>query len=207
MSRRLLTTVVLVVAIVAAAVAYLTWPRPAARTTETQATGATEPVPIGGPFSLVDQEGRRVTEADLQGRVTLVYFGYTFCPDMCPLGLQKITEALEKLPAEQAARVLPLFFTVDPARDTVPVMREYMASFDPRIRALTGSEAEVKTALGAYKVYSRKADPEAEADYLVDHSTFTFLMAPDGRYLAHFGHDTTAEAMAERLRGALDASS
>ena len=158
---------------------------------------------IGGPFSLVAQDGRRVTDGDLKGRFALVYFGYTHCPDMCPLGLEKVTRAMELLPPAAAERVQPVFITFDPARDTPEVMRAYAASFHPRLLALTGSEAEVQGALKAYRVYARKADDaNAGGEYLVDHSTFTYVMGPDGRYLAHFSHGTTAEEMAKRL-GAL----
>ena len=155
---------------------------------------------IGGPFSLVAQDGRRVTDGDLKGRFALVYFGYTHCPDMCPLGLEKVTRAMELLPPAAAERVQPVFITFDPARDTPEVMRAYAASFHPRLLALTGSEAEVQGALKAYRVYARKADDaNAGGEYLVDHSTFTYVMGPDGRYLAHFSHGTTPEEMAKRL--------
>jgi protein SCO1/2 len=160
---------------------------------------------IGGPFSLVAQDGRRVTEGDLKGRFSVVYFGYTHCPDMCPLGLETVTRAMELLPQPAAERVQPVFVTVDPARDTPEVMRAYAASFHPRLLALSGSEAEVQGALKAYRVYARKAAEGTQAggaEYLVDHSTFTYVMGPDGRYLAHFSHGTTAEDMAKRL-GAL----
>lgn len=159
-------------------------------------------VPIGGPFSLVDQTGQRVTNEDFKGRFMLVYFGYTFCPDVCPLGLQTIAQALDALPPDQQERIVPLFVTVDPARDTVEVMREYVTSFHPRLVGLTGSEDEIKSTLSAYRVYAQKADPE-EGSYLVDHSTFTYLMSPEGRYVTHFGHATTAEEMTARLAEAV----
>lgn len=157
-------------------------------------------VPIGGPFTLTDQTGRRVTEADYRGRLMLVYFGYTFCPDVCPLGLQTVAAALDELPADVQDQVVPLFITVDPERDTVPVMRDYVAAFHPRLVGLTGSEADVAATLRAYRVYaSRSAAPAGDDGYLVDHSTFTYLMDRQGRYLAHFGHDTTPDAMAKRI--------
>ncbi len=164
-----------------------------------------EPVPIGGPFSLVDHTGRRVTEQDFRGRHMLVYFGYTYCPDMCPLGLQTVAQALDSLPPEQQERVVPLFVTVDPERDSVEVMRDYVASFHPRLVGLTGSPEEVAAALKAYRVYARKAERKEDGSYLVDHSTFAYLMGPDGRYVTHFGHATTAEQMAQRIGEALKA--
>jgi cytochrome oxidase Cu insertion factor (SCO1/SenC/PrrC family) len=165
-------------------------------------------VPIGGPFALTDQTGKRVTEQDFRGRHMLVYFGYTACPDMCPLGLQTVSEALDDLPPELQDKVVPLFITVDPARDTVEVMRDYVKAFHPRLVGLTGSEAEVADALRAYRVYARKADATTAGDggYLVDHSTFTYLMDTDGKYLSHFGHGTTPEGMAGRLGELLAAS-
>lgn len=157
-------------------------------------------VSIGGPFTLTDQTGKQVTDADYRGRFMLVYFGYTFCPDVCPLGLQTIAAALDELPAEVQDQIVPLFITVDPERDTVPVMRDYVAAFHPRLVGLTGSEAEVTAAVRAYRVYaSRSSAPAGDDGYLVDHSTFTYLMDRQGRYLAHFGHDTTPDEMAKRM--------
>jgi protein SCO1/2 len=135
----------------------------------------------------------------------LVYFGYTFCPDICPLGLQTMTQAIDGLPPEQQEQIVPVFVTVDPERDTVQVMRDYVGSFHPRLVGLTGSTAEVGEALRAWRVYAQKAEPK-DGSYLVDHSTFTYLMGPDGRYVTHFGHATTAEEMTQRVGEALKAS-
>ncbi len=158
------------------------------------------PVPIGGPFTLTDQTGKRVTAEDFRGRFMLVYFGYTFCPDICPLGLQTVAQTLDELLPELQERVVPVFITVDPARDTVEVVRDYVRLFHPRLVGLTGSEAEIADALRAWRVYARKAEATGgDGAYLVDHSTFTYLMDREGRYLAHFGHGTTPEEMAKRL--------
>ena len=136
----------------------------------------------------------------------LVYFGYTFCPDVCPLGLTNIAEAIDRLPAEDREQVVPIFITVDPARDTVEVMRDYVGAFSDRLIGLTGSEGAVQDAVRAYRVYASKADSETEGgDYLVDHSTFTYLMGRDGKYLAHFGHSTTPAEMSERIEAAIGA--
>jgi protein SCO1/2 len=129
----------------------------------------------------------------------LVYFGYTYCPDICPLGLQTMTEAVHELPDEVARQVVPLFITVDPERDTLPVMTEYVGLFDDGLIGLTGTPAEIGAVTKAYRVYARKADSSTAADYLMDHSTFTYLMGPDGEYVTHFGHGTTPEQMAARI--------
>lgn len=163
-----------------------------------------EPVPIGGPFTLTDHTGRRVSEQDFRGRHMLVYFGYTYCPDICPLGLQTIAQALDSLPPEQQAQVVPVFMTVDPERDTVEVMRDYVTQFDSRLVGLTGSPDEVARAAKEFRVYAHKAEVK-DGTYLVDHSTFTFLMGPDGDYITHFGHATTADEMGQKIAAALQA--
>lgn len=170
-----------------------------------QATAVTAPA-IGGPFTLVDQNGNTVTEADFKDRFTLVYFGYTFCPDVCPTALNRNAEALEIL-GEQAEKIVPVFITVDPERDTVAHMKEYVAFFDPRLVGLTGSEEQVQAAAKAYRVYYAKVKEDgagADADnYLMDHTSITFMMGPDGRFLQHFSHDATPKDMAKRMREVL----
>jgi len=163
------------------------------------AGGATTGVAaIGGPFSLVDHTGRRVSEADFRGKHELIYFGYTFCPDVCPTELAVMSQALDLL-GDQASKVTPIFITVDPARDTVPVMAEYRQHFHPSLVALTGSEAEIAAAAKAFRVYFAKAGEDDE-NYLLDHSSFVFLMDEAGRYLTHFGPNTSADVMARRIR-------
>lgn len=157
-------------------------------------------VPIGGAFSLVDQDGRRLTEADFRDKWMLVYFGYTWCPDACPLGLTTVAEALDQLPAGTAEQIQPVLISVDPERDTPAVLKEYVAAFHPRLLGLTGTPEEAQAAAKAWRVYARKGEPRADGGYLVDHSTFTYLMAPDGTYATHFGHDATPEAMAAKLQ-------
>ena len=158
---------------------------------------------IGGPFTLVDQDGRTVTEKNWPGQYLLVYFGYTFCPDVCPTDLQRNAQAMVALEARKpaaAARVQPLFITVDPERDTVAVMKAYVTAFHPRLVGLTGSQAQVDAAKRAYRVYSAKAQQgDTAADYLVDHSALTYLMTPDGKYAAHFSSAVTPEEVAARL--------
>jgi protein SCO1/2 len=195
MPRWLAAVLVALALVAAAALGYVFLVPSAERTATAQQQGT---VPIGGPFSLVDQTGKRVTEKDFRGKFMLVYFGYTFCPDVCPLGLQTVVQAMDDLPSDVQDRIVPLFITIDPARDTVEVMRDYVQAFHPRLVGLTGSEAEVDAALRAYRVYARKGEAKDGA-YLMDHSTFTYLMDREGNYLAHFGHGTTPEAMAGRL--------
>jgi cytochrome oxidase Cu insertion factor (SCO1/SenC/PrrC family) len=160
---------------------------------------------IGGPFTLTDQHGKEVTEKDFAGRYMLIYFGYTFCPDICPTSLTVMAAALDRLPQQQAEQVVPVFITVDPARDTVEQLAAYAPLFHPRLVALTGSEDEVREAARAWRVYYHVPDEEGDA-YLVDHSTFVYLMGPDGSYRTHFGIDASPEAMAEAIGEEIAAS-
>lgn len=155
---------------------------------------------IGGPFTLVDQNGVTVTERDLLGHTTIVFFGYTFCPDVCPIGLNRITEALEQLGA-RADKIVPYFFTIDPARDTPAALQEFAQHFHPRLRALTGTEEQVQQAVTAYKVY-RKLDKRSpdDVEYVVDHTSLIYVLGPDGKYAAHFSHGTPVADMVARLR-------
>jgi cytochrome oxidase Cu insertion factor (SCO1/SenC/PrrC family) len=155
---------------------------------------------IGGPFSLVDQRGKQVTEQDFAGRFMLVYFGYTFCPDICPLTLATMAQAIEQLSPEQADQVVPIFITVDPERDTVKQLASYAPLFSPRLVALTGTPEQIKQAAKAYRVYFAKVAGGGSSDYLMDHSAFIYLMGPDGRYRRHFGHNATPEDIAKALR-------
>jgi len=157
-------------------------------------------VDIGGPFRLTNQYGERVTAQDFAGRYMMIYFGYTYCPDICPMTLANMTQAIDQLPEETAQKVVPIFITVDPERDTVEQLSEYAPLFHPRLIALTGTDAEVKTAARAYRVYFKKVEDDGSGDYLVDHSSFVFLMGPDGDYITHFGHSATPEDMATALR-------
>jgi protein SCO1/2 len=165
---------------------------------------------FGGPFSLTDHDGVRRTDADYRGKYMLMFFGYTSCPAICPTDLQHMATALDLLGAD-AARVQPLFITVDPARDTPDVLKDYVANFGPRFVGLTGSEADIRKVARTYRIHRRKVvmdDMEAHGeghgghhvDYLVDHATLTFLMGPDGKFLTLFPHDTDGAVMAERLR-------
>lgn len=152
---------------------------------------------IGGPFTLTDQHGKTRTAADFKGRYALVFFGYTHCPDFCPTGLQMIVAALDEL-GPDAARVTPIFVTIDPARDTAAGLKDYASLFHPRLVALTGTPEQVAAAAKAYKVYYAKVGKDE--DYLMDHSTFTYLMGPDGKYRAAFRHGTDPSRIAARIK-------
>jgi protein SCO1 len=158
---------------------------------------------VGGPFTLTDQHGAEVTEQDFAGRYMLVYFGYTYCPDICPLSLANMTRAVDLLSPDQADQVVPIFITVDPERDTVNQLAEYAPLFHPRLVALTGSPEAIKAAAQAYRVYFAKAGKDGTDDYLMDHSTFIYLMGPDGRYVRHFAHNAAPEEIAAGIGAAL----
>ncbi len=158
---------------------------------------------IGGPFELVDQNGETRRDSDFAGLYRLITFGYTFCPDICPATLLTMTEALEQLAAgspELAGKVVPLFVTVDPERDTVAALKDYAPHFHPDLVALTGSAEQIAQAAKAFRVFYRKAESDSASDYLMDHSSYIFLMGPDGGYVSHFGHDSTSEDMAAKLK-------
>ena len=165
------------------------------------AVGAIGPrgVQIGGPFHLVDQNGAAVSDADYRGRWMLVYFGYTFCPDVCPTELQTIAAALDKL-GPDAAKVAPLFITVDPARDTPAVLAKYVELFGHGISGLTGTPDEIAAVARAFRVYYAKAPVGGTATYLMDHSSFVYLLDPKGRLAALFNQDTSADELAAGLR-------
>jgi len=156
---------------------------------------------IGGPFTLVDHQGRPVTGEFFKGRFMLVYFGYTFCPDVCPTALTDMGNAFGILGAA-ADKVTPVFIIVDPDRDTPEHLKEYLKFFHPRMVGLTGTPEQTAAALKAYKVYAAKAPVErgGAGDYLVDHTSIIYLMGPDGAYQAHFSHGAGAEGMAKGIR-------
>ena len=153
---------------------------------------------IGGPFQLTDQNGKMVTDADLKGKWSLIYFGYTHCPDACPTALNDISIALEELGAKRD-EVRPVFITVDPERDTSEALKSYVTSFDAPILALTGTTDQVAQAAKAYRVYYAK-HPEAGGDYSMDHSSVIYVMDPQGRFTASFTHESSPEQIAERLK-------
>jgi cytochrome oxidase Cu insertion factor (SCO1/SenC/PrrC family) len=156
--------------------------------------------PVGGPFELVDHTGRIRTERDFRGRLMLVYFGFTYCPDVCPTDLQAIGLAMDRLGSD-ADNVQPLFITVDPERDTPQHLAEYVPLFHPRLIGLTGSLDAIRKAADAYKVYSAKVPlGKGQGDYTVDHTAFIYLMDRNGDYLGFFPPGTSADRMVEIIR-------
>lgn len=155
---------------------------------------------IGGPFQLTDHTGRSVTEADFRGKHLLIYFGYTYCPDVCPTELAAMAAAVDKL-GPLAERVQPLFISVDPERDTVSHLSDYVGLFHPRLVGLTGTPDQVRDVARGYRVYYAKAPGSEKAgnDYLMDHSSFVYLMGPDGRFIQVFPGGTTPDKMAEAI--------
>lgn len=156
---------------------------------------------LGGAFSLSHVAGKTVTDRDFHGVWTLVFFGYTHCPDVCPTGLQIMSDALHQLPPTTAEKVQPLFISLDPGRDTPEHVDEYAKAFHPKFIGLTGSLEDVTAMAKAYRVFFRKSPGSVEGskDYTLDHSSATYLMNPDGIYDTWFSGDTSAEAMAQSL--------
>ncbi|MBL6080121.1 SCO family protein [Belnapia sp. T18] len=163
-------------------------------------TALPQGVALGGAFSLTDQAGRAATDRDLRGRWALLYFGYTFCPDVCPTELQTMAAALDALGPELGERVRPVFVSIDPERDTPERLADYVALFHPRLIGLTGSAAHVAQAARAYRVYYARARPGDGDGYLMDHSSFIYLLDPDGAVRGLFRPGTTAEDLAAALR-------
>ncbi len=159
---------------------------------------APAPSAIGGPFQLVDHNGQTVTDADLKGRPFLVFFGFTHCPDICPTTLFEVSEILGKL-GNDADRMNALFVTVDPERDTADKLKDYLSSFHPRLKALTGDAAAIAGMEKTYRVYSKKV-PLDGGGYTMDHTSLVYLMDKDGRFVAPFNMKRTPEDAAAELR-------
>jgi protein SCO1/2 len=159
-------------------------------------------VPVGGPFTLTDVEGRRRSLEEFHGKIVLLYFGYTACPDVCPTDLATIGAMLRSLGATGEA-VQPLFVTLDPERDTPALLREYAAAFHPRLIALRGSEEETRRLAQSYKVFYEKVPQRERGTYLIDHAAFTFLIDRNGKYVSFFPPGTSVERMAVMVREAL----
>lgn len=170
-----------------------------------------------GAFNLVDQRGEAVTDQDFRGRYMLVFFGYTYCPDVCPLGLQRMSGAVETLGEDlgpEAERIVPVFITVDPERDSSTVLAAYTAHFHPRLLGLTGTREQIDAAKEAYGVRSFKvflppsfdeeeSDEDDDSRYLVQHTASTYLVGPDGAIERSFPHETSSREMARQVRGAV----
>jgi protein SCO1/2 len=159
---------------------------------------------IGGPFALVDHTGRPRTDQDFRGKLLLIYFGYSYCPDVCPTDLQQIALAVDML-GSAASEVQPLFITVDPERDTAAHLADYVPLFHPRLIGLTGSAEQIRQVALAYKVYYARFPPDSP-DYVVDHSSFIYLVDETGKYAGFFPPGTSADRMVEVIKPRLPAS-
>lgn len=189
-TRVLIVAAVLAVIAAGAAVwTFLNAPKPQATSSGTAS--------VGGPFTLVDQHDNTVTDQSFRGRWMVVFFGFTHCPDICPTALNDMSMTLQEL-GPAADKVQPIFITVDPERDTVQAMAEYVANFDPRIVALTGTPEQVAQAAKAYRVYYKKV-PQGDG-YTMDHTGILYVMDPQGRFMTHFTPNTPPADMAARIR-------
>ena len=203
MSRNVKTSLIFATLGMAAIVLLLLFELRTAGTDARQGAETRLSASIGGAFALTDQNGIRRSQADFAGRPLLVYFGFTYCPDVCPTALDIMGGALDALQQRDAIayeRLQPVFISVDPARDTPPVLRDYLAYFHPRLSGLTGSQADIDAVKSAFKIYAaRGAAGDENGNYNVDHSSFFYLMDENNRYLAHFDHAITPEMLAEKL--------
>jgi cytochrome oxidase Cu insertion factor (SCO1/SenC/PrrC family) len=159
--------------------------------------------PVGGPFELTDQTGHRRSDADFRGKLVVLYFGYTYCPDVCPTELQSISLALDRLGATAEA-VQPLFITVDPERDTPARLADFVSSFHPRLIGLTGSPAEIRKTAIAYRTFFARNSAATPGDYSVDHTGFIYLVGRDGQYLGFLPPGLSPDAIADAIRTRLE---
>ncbi|PIS99693.1 copper-binding protein [Bradyrhizobium nitroreducens] len=157
-----------------------------------------QPAAIGGPFQLTDQNGKTVTDKSLKGKPTLIFFGYTHCPDVCPTSLFEISEVLRAL-GKDADKVNAVFISVDPERDTPATMKDYLSSFDPHLEGLSGDPAETAKVITSYRVYAKKV-PTKDGDYTMDHTALIYLMDRDGRFVSPFNLKRTPEEAAADLK-------
>jgi len=151
---------------------------------------------IGGPFALTDQDGRTVTSDSLKGKPTLIYFGFTYCPDVCPTSLLLMENAIQQLGPAAAKKVNLVFITIDPERDTAELLKGYVTNFGPTFIGLTGTPQQIAEVARAYRVYYQKVPGKDGGPYLMDHSSILYLLDRNGRFVTHFTHDAKAEAIA-----------
>jgi cytochrome oxidase Cu insertion factor (SCO1/SenC/PrrC family) len=192
-TRRALTAFLLAVLVICGLLLYRLWiERMSPGTVSGEAL-------IGGPFELTDQDGTKVTDQTYKGKLMLIYFGFTFCPDACPTALGVMSAALDKLDVA-GERVVPMLITVDPERDTPQVLKDYVSNFHPRMVGLTGTPEQIAQVTKAYRVFYQKASGATAGDYLMDHTLLIYLMDGEGKYLKHFTPDATPEQIAEEIR-------
>ncbi|UPK36281.1 SCO family protein [Bradyrhizobium sp. 186] len=157
-----------------------------------------QPAAIGGPFQLTDQNGKTVTDKNFKGKPTLIFFGYTHCPDVCPTSLFEISEVLRAM-GKDADKVNAIFISVDPERDTQAAMKDYLTSFDPHLEGLSGDPAETAKVITSYRVYAKKV-PTKDGDYTMDHTALIYLMDRDGRFVSPFNLKRSPEEAATELK-------
>ncbi|NBX66749.1 MAG: SCO family protein [Proteobacteria bacterium] len=187
---------VLVGVALAALIAFVQTPKPEA--------GGILGKPFGGNFAgLTDEDGKPVTAESFAGQYELVFFGFTYCPSICPTELQKIASVLKKLPPADAAKITPIFVSVDPERDTPKLLKDYTALHHPAIIGLTGTEAAIEKVKKDWKVYAAKTTQDGMSTYMVDHSAFLYFRAPDGRLLGLFSTTDTPAAVLESVKASL----
>ncbi|MFI5018217.1 MAG: SCO family protein [Dongiales bacterium] len=190
---RIIAFAALLLAVAVVVLAYTPWGQSLWQGKVAQEMGAAA---IGGPFKLTDQNGKPRSDADFRGEYTLVFFGYTNCPDVCPTTLQTLTDAMADL-GPKAEKVTPVFITVDPERDTAKALKDYAANFTPRLVMLTGSPADIAAVAKEYRVYYAKAGEGP--NYAMDHTALIYLMGPDGTYVTHYAPQATADDIAKDL--------
>jgi protein SCO1/2 len=190
--RRALTAALIAVLVICGILLYQLYQR-------TMTDAATGEALVGGPFQLTDQNGNTVTDQTFKGKLMLVYFGFTYCPDACPTALGVMSAAIDKLDVA-ADRVVPILITVDPERDTPQVLKDYVSSFHPSMVGLTGTKEQIAQAAKAYRVFYQKAPGATADEYLMDHTTLIYLMDGDVDYVAHFGPDATPDQIADEIR-------
>jgi len=196
MDRRLVIISLSALAI-GAALAVMLISSPGPRPVKVKNSGAAA---IGGAFTLTNHLGQKVTEKSLLGKYSLIFFGFTYCPDVCPVAMQNMTAALDML-GDEADKITPVFITTDPERDTVEKVAEHVSAFHKSFIGLTGTTEQIKTASKAYRIYSAKRKNGDMPDgYSIDHASIIYFMGTDGKYLTHFNHSTPPKAMAVRIK-------
>ncbi|MCW9045212.1 MAG: SCO family protein [Alphaproteobacteria bacterium] len=162
-------------------------------------------VKIGGPFTLVDHTGKKVTEVNYTGAYKLIFFGYTFCPDVCPTAMQTVSDVLETM-GSKGEKLQPLFISIDPDRDTPEILASFLENFHPKIIGLTGSQEQIRNVSKSYRAYFAKVqeqNEESDDTYLMDHSSSIYLMGPDGEFIKIFSHGAPAQKLANELQSIL----
>jgi len=197
MVRPLLIAAILALVVIGGAVIYQSMQDSEPSRTTTTGTAA-----IGGPFTLVDHAGRTVTSEEFRGRPMLVFFGFTHCPDVCPLTLQNVSDALDML-GSKASRLAVVFIAVDSKRDTPARLKAFREAFDKRIVMLSGSEQQIRDVVKSYRVTVLIGEPDKNGNYTVDHSAYLYLMDKNGRFVTHFRHTVSAKELARLLNNYL----